>query len=179
MKIDAIAESKKIKSYFASRPPKKGRNQKTVSKMPGRFFEKMAFGFSDCWYWIGSIDCVGYGRFPYEGETKAHRVSWKLFHGIITKGMNVLHKCDVRSCVNPDHLFLGTQLDNVADMVSKNRLVVIPSPGEKNGMAKLTREQVNEARSLHASGIMQKDICKRFGVSPMTISRIVRNQSWK
>lgn len=144
-----------------------------------RFFEKIVCSVSDCWYWNGARHHLGYGLFASMGESKAHRVAWRLFNGDIPDGMNVLHRCDIRCCVNPEHLFLGTQADNVADMVQKGRQRTVPQPGEKNAMARLTAEQVKEMRRLYAQGGMtQKAIGKLFGVSPMTASRAIRGESW-
>lgn len=77
----------------------------------------------DCWIWTGARYALGYGAFGPKGTGAmgAHRYSWILAHGEIPAGMKVLHKCDVRCCVNPDHLFLGTQKDNIADMMAKGR----------------------------------------------------------
>ena len=78
---------------------------------------------SGCWLWLLSL-CNGYGRI-YDLQNKrgalAHRLSWEIHRGAIPSGLWVLHKCDVRSCVNPDHLFLGTGLDNMTDMIAKGR----------------------------------------------------------
>lgn len=77
---------------------------------------------SGCWIWDGYLDSCGYGRTGFANEQQsAHRVSWKVFRGPIPKGLCVLHRCDVPSCVNPDHLFLGTQIDNIDDMTRKGR----------------------------------------------------------
>ena len=79
----------------------------------------------DCWLWAGAHN--RYGHLAVNGETKlAHRVSWELAHGPITGGMNVLHKCDTPLCVRPDHLFLGTQRENILDAVRKGRQFVMP-----------------------------------------------------
>ena len=157
--------------------PKKT-NQNAALPMPQRFISKLIFGATDCWLWNGSRNRGDYGTFPYQGESKAHRVSYRLFKGSIPTGMNVLHRCDVPSCVNPDHLFLGTQKDNVLDMVQKKRHRCVPKHGEQNPMAKLTVDLVNKIRSMAQDGIKQNLLAKEFAVSPMTISRIVNRESW-
>lgn len=98
--------------------PIKPRNQHTKLPLLESFFEKIVYGLSECWYWRGSLEEFGYGRLQ---SKRAHRLSWTLFNGEIPKGLYVLHKCDIRNCVNPDHLFLGTQIDNMRDMVKKGR----------------------------------------------------------
>ena len=101
-----------------------------------------------CWIWTAStVDgygCIGDGAGKVE---KAHRVSWLLHEGPIPESLCVLHKCDNRVCVNPDHLFLGTKKDNSDDMIRKGRDHKRPLPGEENGMSKLTAEQVQLIRS--------------------------------
>jgi hypothetical protein len=158
--------------------PMKRVNASSALPMPQRFLTKIVFGASDCWVWRSSVDSIGYGTFPFNGEVKAHRVSYRMFKGEIPDGLFVLHKCDNRQCVNPDHLFLGTQKDNMIDMASKKRGKYPSLCGEKNPMAKLTKETVEEIRKMVESGSKQIDACKKFGVSPMTVSRIIRRESW-
>ena len=106
---------------------KKINNRSTFS----RFFEKVKKDSSGCWLWTGAIYASGYGQFYNGADTRAgakgahmelaHRVAYKLRYGEIPEGMLVLHTCDVRHCVNPDHLFLGTHKDNTQDMIKKGR----------------------------------------------------------
>jgi hypothetical protein len=99
-----------------------------------------------------------------------------LSRGEIPEGMCVLHKCDVRRCVRPDHLFLGTNAENTADMIAKDR----ECRGERNPLHKLTNEQINEIRGEYArGGITQRDLGARFGVHQSEVSRIVRGLLWK
>ena len=150
--------------------------------------------FSGCWIWVGSCMANGYGQIGYQGKNSyAHRVSWLLHNGKIPEGANVLHRCDIRCCVNPNHLFLGSAIDNVHDMMSKGRQKMNGAPagknpmqlyagllsGERHGMAKLTLEQVMEIRHRYACGETQKQLGKEFGVIQPHISRIVRNENWK
>jgi hypothetical protein len=149
--------------------------------MPNRFFEKIAYGRSDCWTWVGAVETGGYGYFPFENEKKAHRVSYVLFSKkpIPAKKM-VLHSCDNPPCVNPEHLFLGTQKDNMRDARAKGRLKLPPRKhGEENPMSKLKKQQVLEIKRLSKAGLSGRAICSIFKVSPMTISRILSGATWK
>jgi hypothetical protein len=141
-----------------------------------RFLEKICYGLSGCWYWRGSRSKFGYGCF---GRKKAHRYSYELFNGKITNGLFVLHKCDIRNCVNPNHLFLGTQKDNVLDMVKKNRNKNKPLFGDQNPMSKLTKKDVLLMRKIYNEEIISyKNIAKKFNVSTMTAYRAITKQSW-
>ena len=94
-----------------------------LKSIPQRFEEKYEpEPNSGCWLWTASTDTVGYGHMWVGGKLKqANRISWELYIGPIPEDKYVLHKCDVRSCVNPYHLFLGTQRENVEDMHKKGR----------------------------------------------------------
>ena len=100
-------------------------------------------GMSDCWEWTGARYVSGYGNVRRRdcGEKSAHRLSYRLFVGEIPQGMYVCHKCDIRSCVNPEHLFLGTALENGQDMANKGR--AWKPAGEVHPMAKASNEQVS------------------------------------
>lgn len=162
---------------------KRGFNRRRPTLLAA-FLERVAFGMTPCWHWVGSRSEIGYGMFAGARTTYgcpeivAHRISWHLHCGPIPDGQNVLHRCDVRACVNPDHLFLGTQLDNIADMVAKGRHRNVPMFGEDNPGAVLTVERVLAMRAAHAAGVSQHALAKQFGVSVMTVNRCVRRLSW-
>jgi len=109
---------------------------------------------------------------------RAHRVSWRLFRGEIPEGLNVCHRCDVPRCVNPEHLFLGTQQDNIADMMAKGRQQRVPRPGEANTQAKITEGDVRAIRAKAEAGEPYTSIGREFGLSFAQIRRIVRRERW-
>ena len=130
-----------------------------------------------CWRWTGMVDPAGYGRFTVAPTAlMAHRIAWSLCVGPIPGNMWVLHRCDVPPCVNPSHLFLGTCVDNVLDMRSKGRG---SNPrGEAHGQAKLTEKDVLEIRRLLKSGMIQREVGMRYGVTRGAIRGIVRGRNW-
>lgn len=135
-----------------------------------------------CWRWSGAKNSGGYGHLNVSGKHWfAHRLSYTEHVGPIPRGLNVLHRCDVRDCVNPDHLFLGTQGDNVQDMMSKGRGRSRPNsmPGERSPQAKLTWGQVAEIRRLAKSGVTYREIALMFKSSRSNISGIVSGKNWK
>jgi len=132
--------------------------------------------FSTCWYWIGGLYKDGYGKIWHTGkEYKAHRYSYELHNGPIPFGMHVCHKCDVPSCVNPDHLFVGTRNDNMHDMAMKGR----STHSERHHRAKLSIEQVREIRAKRYSGQSVKNLAAEYGVSKGRISEIVHQKTWR
>ncbi len=125
---------------------------------------------SGCWIWNASLFKTGYGAFKIAKKTqRAHRVSWELANGEIPKGALVCHKCDVRACVNPEHLFLGSAADNNRDMIDKGR-----SP-----TAKLTLKQVIEIKELRNEGFLLKELALIFGVSKPLVCNIINKRRWK
>ena len=125
-----------------------------------------------CWIWMGACDKDGYGFFHHEYIMEhAHRVSWKFRNGPIPKGMCVLHKCDVTSCVNPLHLFLGTKKDNRVDCMSKNRHAC----GEKQSNSKLTSSDVIAIKN---SNKPDRKLAKEYGVARSLINRVKNGKSW-
>lgn len=130
---------------------------------------------SGCWLWLGPVDDWGYGRFFVDGSLRrAHRVAYKAHVGPIPDGMLVCHKCDVPSCVNPSHLFLGTPLDNNRDRHRKGRTVA--PRGEASGVARLTADQ---ARIAKYSTERFTVLAARFGVDPRTIAFIRYGRTWR
>lgn len=132
---------------------------------------------SGCQLWLRQVDRKGYGCVSVGGNRSllAHRVAYELIHGAIPAGVFVCHKCDVPSCINVDHLFLGTPKDNMVDMVRKGRGKHEVHPGSRNGNAKIT-EAI--AREIFAADGTQRDIAKRFSVSPATVSMIKNGHYW-
>jgi len=132
----------------------------------------------DCWLWKGPVDQKGYGVFSAEGFQRTHRYSYFKHLGPIPEGLHVLHKCDVRNCVNPDHLFLGTHADNMADMGAKGRTGT--RTGEKHHKAKLTEQDIVEIRKRYVPRkVTLKYLAEQYGVTFAMIGYIVRGDNWK
>ena len=130
-----------------------------------------------CWLWTDFVRSDGYAVILHENrQLYVHRVSWQLYHGSIPDGICVLHRCDVRACVNPDHLFLGTHNDNTLDMIVKGR----QSCGESRLASKLTSVQVQNIRAYDLHGTLnQCELAEKYHVAQANISRIILRQSWK
>ncbi len=142
-----------------------------------RFWKKVEKTDS-CWLWRGSRMMRGYGGFGIAGTIwTAHRVSWVIHYGPIPNGKWVLHKCDVRPCVNPDHLFLGDAKDNTVDMLLKGRGGHLS--GEQHGRARLTRELVAEIRRMHTNGITGYRLAKVFDIGLSTVYHVINGDTWK
>jgi hypothetical protein len=130
---------------------------------------------SGCWLWLGKAFGSWHGQIRLAGRwVGAHRVAWMLFRGDIPGGLCVCHKCDVPTCVNPAHLFLGTAADNAADRDKKGRNVNLR--GESHGNAKLTEEAV---RLIRASIETQWTLARRYGVWQSVISAIRLRRTWR
>lgn len=128
-----------------------------------------------CHLWGGSLDPTGYGAFSLGKHKKknSHRVAWEIAHGPIPHGMFVCHHCDVRWCVNPVHLFLGTPQDNIADMAAKGRICW----GETSYLARLTTADVLHVRA-NPDGLSAPELAAQHGVTSRQIYRLRRGQSW-
>ena len=176
------------------------------SRVKERFFSRIQ-KTDNCWNWTGHIEYNGYGSMSIKHKNRStHRISYEIHFGKIPDGLCVLHKCDNKKCVNPSHLFLGTQLDNVKDRDQKGHTAKgathgskthperVPR-GDKNGMrthpekvrkgeqvntVKLTEKQVLKIRKMYRTGkYTQKQLAKIFNVNQTNISWIVTNRTWK
>ena len=143
-----------------------------------RFWAKARKGEA-CWLWTGAQSSDKYGCFGLDGRTvAAHRVAWMLTNGPIPSGLLVCHSCDNPRCVNPDHLWLGTNADNARDRDQKGRCRARGLPGDRSTNHKLTSDRVTEIRRLVESGEQQKDVAKRFGVHKATVNDLVLRKTW-
>jgi predicted XRE-type DNA-binding protein len=153
-----------------------------------------------CWLWTGKLNSTGYGTLGGLNQSGTHRVSYRVFIGDPGTKM-VLHKCDVRNCCNPEHLWLGTREDNMQDCAKKGRngstlyperrprgsshwtkqpgVKLVGQRGEKCSTSKLTSRQVEQLRALYKTGnITQKQLGIQFGISQSQVGRIVRGERW-
>lgn len=156
-----------------------------------------------CWLWTGAVNDSGYGVIAVGGRQRRATFAALVLHGRTPEaGVYVLHRCDQPACVNPDHLFTGTQLDNMKDCVSKGRMPSGPGlprargdrhwtrtqpekvralvkRGEACPTAKLTASQVTEIRRRRVSGEQMKPIARAYGVSRALIGQIVNRRIWR
>lgn len=143
-----------------------------VATLEERFWQKVRQG-PNCWEWTASRNASGYGQIqagPRLGRPLlAHRVSWELHNGPISDGMQVCHTCDHPPCVRPDHLFLGTNAENMLDMATKGRHV---------GTRRLTSEQAAEIRRRGLAGENQSKVAADFGTTQKNVSLIVLGKRW-
>jgi hypothetical protein len=149
-----------------------------------RFSEKCKPDKSGCILWTGGatrIDDKGYGLFYAKGQMRpAHRWLYEQAHGALPSNIDVCHSCDVRKCVNLDHLFAGSRLENMQDAVAKNRTSRKPRvQGEKHPMAKIGESEVLKMRKLFDAGLPVKEIAAYIRTSYMIVYRVVTLKTWK
>jgi hypothetical protein len=153
----------------------------------GRFWKKVVVtGESACWLWTAGKDKDGYGKFqitgrgptktsgPVQKHVRAHRLAWELRNGPVPSGMVLMHSCDNPACCNPSHLKPGTQGENRADNVAKNR----DAFGERNGNSRLTVEQVLAIRKMHDEGGALSEIGSAFGIT-RSLAWLVIHKTWR
>jgi hypothetical protein len=155
-----------------------------MDTLDSRFWAKVnKIGANDCWNWTAHVSKSGYGWMGVGSKKSnfAHRVC-AVLEGLLDSldtPLHVLHKCDNRKCCNPSHLFTGTNADNIADRVSKNRSKSKQQPGELNGMAKLSTVDIIDIRRIYAQGgISQSKLAKMYNTQQSNISRVVNNKRW-
>lgn len=143
-----------------------------------KLHRKSVLTTSGCREWTGWRDAGGYGRIAVGRQMKrAHVVAWEAANGrSVPNGMVVRHRCDNPSCVQPSHLLIGTQAQNVADMIGRGR---IDRSGERNNAAKLTAQDVVAIRAKHTVGQSITNLSAEFGVSVSQVKNIVNNKQWK
>ncbi len=146
-----------------------------------RFESKVRVEENGCHIWTGGRFSNGYGQLGVglavgekRGTAYAHRLSYEHSNGPIPPGVFVCHRCDERACVNPEHLFLGTQKDNLQDAVAKGRM----QHGVQHYAAKLTDDSVRQIRALHGVST-QAELSEMFGVSQASISQVLNRRTWK
>jgi hypothetical protein len=136
-----------------------------------------------CWVWVGSRNKTGYGTLgmtPRYASFLAHRLSWFIAHGSLPNTLLVLHHCDNPPCINPDHLFLGTQKDNMLDCKAKGRVAVNGLFGEDVWKHKLTEKDVLAIRSSYTGAYGQcAELGRKYGVTGSLIVMIIKRKTWK
>lgn len=144
-----------------------------------RFWSKVdtSAGDDGCWRWLDHKTSKGYGEISVSASGKrktlrAHRVAYEELVADIPDGLHICHRCDIRDCVNPKHLFVGTNSDNVKDRNSKNR----QAKGVKHGRAKLSEEEVI---AIYTDRRVTAAIASQYGVSTSTVINIRKGTSWK
>lgn len=134
-----------------------------------------------CALWLGQLENNGYARVRRENSRErigVHRMAWELVHGPIPDGLHVLHRCDVRNCVNADeHLFLGTSKDNTDDMFAKGR--ANKARGARHGMAKKSEKEILRLIADYKSGrYTQKELATKYALHPIYVNNVLTGKSW-
>ena len=159
-----------------------------------RFCDKINFGETDaeCWNWEGSKMKFGHGQFGIRGRLYlTHRIAYAVMNGPIPGGIQVHHTCDNPACCNPNHLWLGTQKDNIKDCQTKGRAAIGERSGyrlhperyprgERQWYARFVEQDIRDIRTEHAAGgISQRALARKWDVNHATIGKIIRRETWK
>jgi hypothetical protein len=174
--IDDIVAGRRFKKFGLE--PRIIPWRKTFRNIPLqiRLSERIVKSDNGCHEWVGFRNADGYGQLRVNGIVdRAHRVAYRLYVGEIPKGMHVCHKCDNPSCCNPEHLFLGSNNDNIKDSCTKNRRAI----GERCGRFALSKEQVIQIAGLINEGIGSSRIAKIAGVNDYLVRQIKDGVSWR
>lgn len=182
----AILKLSPLEALYRERKKKPGPKVRPLSE---RFWAKVnkdgpvrISGLGPCWTWTARRLPSGYGQIYAEGvgPQSSHRLSWMFANGEIPAGMCVCHRCDNPPCVNPDHLFLGTDADNARDRDTKGRLVVgRRMRGEESHLARLSQFSVTQIRNMRRRGVPATRIADIFGVTAANVRHIVARRTWR
>jgi hypothetical protein len=157
--------------------------RKNYPSFEDKFWSKVDKGAeNECWIWTGAKRWNGYGKFIHNYKTiLAHKASFEINRGTIGDGLVVCHSCDNRACCNPNHLWLGTQAENMQDMFKKGRNAKSKPKGscERHPRAKLKNSDIPEIKKLYSNGESSRSIGKKYGVSKTMILFIVKDKNWK
>ena len=177
-KTNIAKKSCTAKGYVKGEPMRFCHGHQKLPTTEERFWTKVK-KTDGCWNWIGTKNATGYGIIGINGKNHlAHRYSYKLHIGKIPIGMSILHHCDVPACVNPAHIFIGTQADNMADMAQKGRANGGPPSGEGNDNVKLTETKVRAIFNDRENGMSFRSIGKKYSISHTQAWRILNGESW-
>ncbi len=136
-----------------------------------------------CWLWTGGRNKAGYGYWYYDNDTEgSHRVVWRLTFGNIPKGLMVLHHCDNPPCVRPDHLFLGTHVDNAYDAIAKDRItsnLLVRKPNERRRGLLDQEAQTIQSRYCVGGSVSHRVLASWFGLTPRQVLHIADGKSWR
>ena len=171
------------------RKPSQALNEIPPGDMEDRFWEYVSMKEEkDCWEWMGTIRSTGYGIFHHGNiRFQAHRVAWVISNGPVATELDVCHICDNRSCVNPDHLFVGTRKENMRDAINKGRMTFQTNPeivrrGVDHSMAKLTEDQVRAIRLVCIPNhrlFNCKNVARLCNIDKSVVADIVAGRLWK
>lgn len=172
-----MIESRRANGQIASISERSEPYEKTLLR---RLDERSKRAENGCIEWQGAKTHNGYGQIrvhhPRRRSMLVHRLVWAMAYGTEPTGFDVCHRCDNRACLNVEHLFLGSRLDNMRDMAAKGRGA--DSRGEKSGKAKLTDDDVKRIHELSAEGAKQAEIAHIYDIHPAHVSRLLSRKRW-